>query len=68
MAVMAPAFIGTGFGNGILCTWMASMGSLSALSLLAIASTTRGMLCNMEAHGTIATTLYSTPMDFSVRW
>ena len=44
------------------------MGLLSALSLLVIASTTRGMLRNMEVHGTIATTLYSTPMDLWVRW
>ena len=64
MAVMAPAFIGTGFDNGIICTWMASMGFPNALSLLVIASTTRGMSCNMEVHGTIATTLYSMPMDF----
>lgn len=64
MAVLALAFIGTGFGNGILCTWMASMGFLSALSLLVIASTTHGMLCIMEVRDTIATTLYITPMDF----
>ncbi len=64
MAVMAPAFIGTGFDNGILCTSRASMVFLNALSLLVIASTTRGMLRNMEVHGTIATALYSMPMDF----